>query len=318
MNMITEASEGKDTTPVSFEAQQTGVLRKQKWTVRLASDSAEFSSSKSQERVSVPRNQGNEYIQFASAFVSGYNMAVKQRGKTYKFKLMRDDLAKLRSWLPTKTVADMKQELRNWGIGLILLGVAHFVLAGFLDPVWGVAIIVIGVLNLLIPQRGLFILNGMALLWVGTLNIFSAVTAIAEGGGQGWIVFGILQLIWGIQEMRKFKQYASATETPPSLAQTEASKKVPQKMKPTRVEQPNQRSLKVITTKKTGQSAVQKVQQAKFDRIEEKSTPPNPSTPTKEPKICPKCDKNNRAGNRYCIFCGASLIKVDKVVNGYE
>ena len=199
----TETAQVVDTGPVSFEAQRTGFLRKQTWTVRLATDAAEFSSLEGGDLVSVPRGQGNARIQFASAFISGYNVAVKQNGTTYKFKLAQQDLSKLRDWLPEKTAADMKRELRNWGIGLIVLGVAHFVLAGFLSPIWGVIILVVGVLNLLIPHRSMFIVNGLALLLVGGLNIFS--------GEMGtWTAFGVLQLVWGVQEMRKFGQYASA------------------------------------------------------------------------------------------------------------
>jgi hypothetical protein len=199
----TETAQVVDTGPVSFEARRTGFLRKQTWTVCLATDAAEFSSLEGGDFVSVPRDQGNARIQFASAFISGYNVAVKQNGTTHKFKLAQHDLSKLRAWLPEKTTADIKRELRNWGIGLIVLGVAHFVLAEFLSPVWGAIILVVGVLNLLIPQRGMFIVNGLALLMVGGLNIFA-------GEIGTWTAFGILQLCWGVQEMRKFGQYASA------------------------------------------------------------------------------------------------------------
>jgi hypothetical protein len=199
----TEIPQVVGTAAVSFEVQRTGFLRRQKWTVRLAPDSVEFSSLEGGEFVSVPKDQGNARIQFASAFVSGYNVAVRQNSKMYKFKLAREDLSRLRSWMPEKTAADMKTELRNWGIGLILLGIAHFVFSGFLDPVWGAVILVVGVLNLLIPRRGMFIVNGIALLLVGILNI-------TAGEVGSWTAFGILQLVWGVQEIRKFGQYASA------------------------------------------------------------------------------------------------------------
>lgn len=199
----TETAQVVDAGPVSFEAQRTGFLRKQTWTVCLATDAAEFASLEGGDRVRVPRDQGNARIQFVNAFVSGYNVAVKQNGTTHKFKLAKHDLSKLRDWLPEKTTDDMKRELRNWGIGLIVLGVAHFVLTGFLSPVWGAIILVVGVLNLLIPHRGMFIVNGLALLLVGGLNIFA-------GEIGTWTAFGILQLVWGVQEIRKFGQYASA------------------------------------------------------------------------------------------------------------
>ena len=98
---------------------------------------------------------------------------------------------------------DMKKELRTWGFGLMVLGSVHLFVK-FLDPAWGVVIIVIGLLNLLVPKRGMFIVNGLALLFVGIMNIAAA----KEAGQGGWAVFGILQIIWGVQEIRKFRRYA--------------------------------------------------------------------------------------------------------------
>ena len=104
----------------------------------------------------------------------------------------------------TVTKADMKKSLRIWGIGLIVLGVIHLLAASFLDPVWGGMIIVIGILNLCIRHRGMFVVNGAALILVGILNI----TGSLIEGGVGWIIFGALQLWWGATEIRKFAKYA--------------------------------------------------------------------------------------------------------------
>jgi hypothetical protein len=41
-------------------------------------------------------------------------------------------------------LAAMKAEPRSWGVGLILLGMAHFVWSNWLDPTWGGIILVIG------------------------------------------------------------------------------------------------------------------------------------------------------------------------------
>ena len=94
------------------------------------------------------------------------------------------------------TQESMKKDLRGWGIWLIILGFIHFAFAGLLDPVWGAIIIVIGILNLCIQRRGMFIVNGCALVLVGIMNI-------AAGGGL-WAVFGVLQIIWGSKEIKKY------------------------------------------------------------------------------------------------------------------
>ena len=102
------------------------------------------------------------------------------------------------------TAADMKKDLRGWGFGLIVLGVVSFVLAGFLDPVWGGLLIVIGVLALLIQRRGMFIVIGIGLLLAGIMNIIP----VAGEFQVFWAIFGFLQLYWGVQEIRKFRKYA--------------------------------------------------------------------------------------------------------------
>ncbi len=97
----------------------------------------------------------------------------------------------------------MRSELRSWGVGLIILGVVHFALSSVLDPVWGLVILALGVLNLALTHRGMFIVNGLALILVGVLNILGTLA----GGFSPWAFFGLLQIGWGLQEFAKFNKY---------------------------------------------------------------------------------------------------------------
>jgi len=99
---------------------------------------------------------------------------------------------------------EMKGDLRGWGIGLIILGFLHFVFAGFLNPVWGAVIIIIGFLNLVIISRNMFIVNGVALIIVGLLNIISTISM----GAGGWVIFGAFQIYWGVKEIFKYEKYS--------------------------------------------------------------------------------------------------------------
>jgi hypothetical protein len=106
---------------------------------------------------------------------------------------------------------EMDERLKKWGIGLIILGVIHILASQFLDPVWGGIIIILGILNLVIKKRGMFVANGIALLLVGLLNILSGF--LDNPVNFFWGVFGIVQLIWGIQEIRKYKLYDNDQKT---------------------------------------------------------------------------------------------------------
>lgn len=203
MNKSTELIQDQSITPISFEAKQTGIpFQRPKWAVRLTPELMEFSNPSGQERFVVPRDQGKACIRLTSALIQGYNVVVKQNGKTYNFRLAKNDLSELRSWLPPRTTADLKDELRTHGIGMILVGVAHVVLAGFLDPIWGGVLIAVGVLNLLLTRRVLFIANGIALIAAGVLNLSTM--------RSGWGMLGLAQIIWGLYELAKFNEYASA------------------------------------------------------------------------------------------------------------
>lgn len=165
-------------------------------------DSVQFSAPGNDKHISVSKDEAKDRIAFPReyALIPGGAVHVKQDGKVYEFVLDKAGQNNLRAWLPKKTDVEMKNELRKWGIGLIILGALHLIISGFLDPIWGVLIAGIGVLNILIPKRGMFIVNGIAIIIAGLMN--------ASAGG-GWTMFGMLQFVWGIQEIRKFREYAS-------------------------------------------------------------------------------------------------------------
>jgi hypothetical protein len=94
----------------------------------------------------------------------------------------------------------MLKDLSNWGGGLILIGIAHIAFASFLDPGWGVILIILGVLVLAIKTRAMFVVIGLGL-W---LAAYSNLTAGISGF---WFIFGIMQIFWGLQEMAKFLRY---------------------------------------------------------------------------------------------------------------
>lgn len=104
---------------------------------------------------------------------------------------------------PEVTYEKMKSELKKWGYGLMGFGALHIVLASVLDPVWGVILIIVGICNILISHRALFIVNGIAIMTAAVFNMI----AMAEAGAGALIILIIMQIGWGINEIRKFKLY---------------------------------------------------------------------------------------------------------------
>ena len=99
-------------------------------------------------------------------------------------------------------------DLQKNGIGLIVCGIISVIWFNFLDPIWGVGLIIIGIFTLMIKRRVMFIVFGIVLLLAGFLNIVSGIIASA----MGWSVFGAMQIGWAFREMKKFSQNSSIYE----------------------------------------------------------------------------------------------------------
>lgn len=100
---------------------------------------------------------------------------------------------------------DLNKEVRNIGIALIILGVIHFVLSQFLDFTWGFVLIAVGVIALFYRSRKMLLTFGILLIVVGVLNISAYAIALEEVSGF-WGIFGIIQIVWGIQEINRFRR----------------------------------------------------------------------------------------------------------------
>ena len=102
------------------------------------------------------------------------------------------------------TQEEIKRDIRGWGVGFLIVGAIHLIASGFLNPIWGAVIILLGLINLCVQHRVMYIVNGVAILVAGVMNL-------AWTGNSGWIVFGLFQLHWGISEIRKFGQLAEVS-----------------------------------------------------------------------------------------------------------
>jgi hypothetical protein len=193
-----------------------GFKKRIPWTANLNPTQAEFICQETDRRLSVPREKARAEIRFLQTGVffimSEGTMAVVSK-ISFEF---GGNKSRLERWFPPRTTSEMQKDLRGWGVGLIIVGVLSIILSQLLDPIWGVIIIILGIANLLIVNRSLFIINGLALIAVGIMNITSVCSAITSATYRsgstiftGFILLGIMQIAWGFQEIRKFGKYAS-------------------------------------------------------------------------------------------------------------
>jgi len=111
----------------------------------------------------------------------------------------------------------MEQDLRGWGVGLLIMGGLHFVIPIFARE-WGFVLIPLGLLSLFVRRRGMFIVIGLSLIFVGLLNIVASL----KGGTGFWPVYGGLQIYWGIKEIAKFEKYGRLETQDPLSLEAEA------------------------------------------------------------------------------------------------
>jgi len=117
----------------------------------------------------------------------------------------------------TKTTADLKKDLRGWAIGLIIWGMLSFIFTQYFDPVWGGVIIILGIVNFFVINRAMYIVNGLALIFVGILNIIAIFSRISILGiSSFWISYGVMQIIWGFREIIKFVTFSTNPAKPVS------------------------------------------------------------------------------------------------------
>lgn len=118
---------------------------------------------------------------------------------------------------PGVTRKKMRSELKQWGFGLIAFGILHIILKSFLDPFWGVILIIVGIFNIFVSHRAMFLLNGSAIMTAAVFNMM----VIVEAEANAAFMLVIMQFAWGINEIRKFKLYDMRREMAESHPESE-------------------------------------------------------------------------------------------------
>jgi hypothetical protein len=96
--------------------------------------------------------------------------------------------------------ADPVAELRGWGMGLLIMGVVSIFLSSYLNPTWGSVMVGAGISCLLVQRRFMFLVVGGALIVAGIVNMITR-------GVSGWALFGLVQIVLGFGELRKYWLY---------------------------------------------------------------------------------------------------------------
>jgi len=102
---------------------------------------------------------------------------------------------------------DLNKELKITGIILIILGLLHFILSGFLDFTWGLVLIPIGVIALFYRSRKMVLILGILLILLGVWNFYINIENSIHGSSSTFVtLLSFFQIYWGIKEIIRFRK----------------------------------------------------------------------------------------------------------------
>lgn len=178
-----------------------GFKKRIPWNASLNETRAEFSCQEDERKIVVSRDTARSQIRFMQTGLMLSESTIATVSGTVNLDFGRNK-AKLIKWFPPISGEEIQKDLRGMGIGMMVVGVISILLRNFLNPIWGALLILLGILNLVIKDRIMYIVNGIALIGVGIFNILAIITA----SSAFWLLFGFMQIGWGISEIKKFSQ----------------------------------------------------------------------------------------------------------------
>lgn len=101
-----------------------------------------------------------------------------------------------RTMNPERVRNVMVHEDKSWRFWLLVMGFMQLVASRFLNPSWGIMLILIAVVSLYFRSAAMLPVYGVTMAFAAASNLLS---------GQGfWLIFGLLQIYWAYNTFRQF------------------------------------------------------------------------------------------------------------------
>jgi hypothetical protein len=119
----------------------------------------------------------------------------------------------------------MLKEIRSWAFWLIGIGVISLIASSFLDPAWGILLLLVGLASFFIRDAAMFVIYGVTLVWAALFN------AISGFGGQnwGWAGFSLIQIYMAVRVFKNYGLFKQAQTNWETLHTSDQSTPVPSK-----------------------------------------------------------------------------------------
>ena len=114
----------------------------------------------------------------------------------------------------SSSTSKAREDIRNLSWATILMGFLHIALPNLLIAWWGVVLIIFGIIYMVYPAPKMYIVDGFIVLAVGLINLSNSIPQNII-----WLIaFGLFQLTYGVNEIRRFRRYLSMEKDDKALA----------------------------------------------------------------------------------------------------
>ena len=148
--------------------------RSEHWALQLDKDVLSLSTADGRLILMLPRDETPRHLRFDWYLARGriLSIFVAEGSKAYRFKCGRRNLSRLVNWLPQKSDEELEKEVRWYGVAMVLVGVFQLVLPQHFHWWLGLVFALQGLVVVVVSKRLMYLLNFALMLVSGLLLLF--------------------------------------------------------------------------------------------------------------------------------------------------
>ena len=209
MNAEQPSPEQDGVETLCLELQLANARVKETWILTLDCDLLSLANPDERTVLTLPKEEAARYVRFAYDVFRGRTVTfvIIEGLKSYSFLCPKDQTKKLIGWMPLGAPAQLIREIRYSGVAVALFGVVHVLAHSSLFWGWGALLLSAGALGIVVPQRAMYLLNGLLMIATGLADL---VLTTPDGIDPRVlppqyrvlpIVMGSALILWGVQQL---------------------------------------------------------------------------------------------------------------------
>jgi hypothetical protein len=170
------------------------------WCAELSPDVMTLLGPKGNSVMTVPREDVAAHVRFARDLRHGRTVTftVMEGMRPYVFQCDHANLTKLLQWLPQRSPSDVRKEVRQHGVALLLVGILFLLRPADFYWLWGAAFVGLGVVGVAWAKRNIYLVNALFMFIFGIDQIIPR--DLAGGANVLPPIAAAVLLCWAVQQ----------------------------------------------------------------------------------------------------------------------